>query len=211
MSPTRFNLFMDTLGQEIRKKPVETKESILMFADDVQLRAGSAEVLQTLLDVCTSWAARNKMTWSTVKYRVLGPEKDVLMLAGDILQHTKEVEYLGVSLSEDGITDTKLHSRITQANKRVHQLYIIGMDCREFSVMTNHRMYHAFIRTMIDYDLHLTAVDKDTAAWYAKLERAMVLAIAGIRGGQLKWWRKVLGLMPLQKGERRSATEPGKR
>ncbi len=43
-------------------------------------------------------------------------------LAGKFLQLVPEVKYLGVSLSEHGITDTKLLDRTRGAKAAVHQL-----------------------------------------------------------------------------------------
>ncbi len=46
----------------------------------------------------------------------------ILKLAGKRLEQEPEVTYLGVSLSENGITETKLLERIRSAKNDVHQL-----------------------------------------------------------------------------------------
>ncbi len=87
--------------------------SAVLFADDVLFTANTPQGLQSLVDIAIQWAEQRDMTWNTKRgktevlesretrhKRSSWPEK--------FLQQVPEVTYLGVSLSEHGITGTKL-------------------------------------------------------------------------------------------------------
>ncbi len=59
----------------------------------------------------------------------------IFKLAGKRLDQEHEVTYLGVSLSENGITDTKLLERIRSEKNAVHQLRPLGVYAHGVSQM----------------------------------------------------------------------------
>ncbi len=80
------------------------------------------------------------MTWNTEKGKseVLESKETrdlIFKLAGKCLEQEPEVSYLGVSLSENGITDTKLLERIRSAKDAVHQLRPLGVYAHGVSQM----------------------------------------------------------------------------
>lgn len=56
LSPTLFNLYIDTLGARFRDMPRSMSDwPSNLFADDVQLMAMTAQARKHLLNLCTAW------------------------------------------------------------------------------------------------------------------------------------------------------------
>ena len=121
LSPSVYNLFMDTFDEMLRQASSSERDALLLFADDVQLRSESPEGLQMLLEKAKTWAKQFDMTWSTSKCKIISncAEYRTFRLANTQLQHAKEAEYLVVSISSEGITPTKLFQRIRTAIRRL--------------------------------------------------------------------------------------------
>ncbi len=69
------------------------------------------------MDISTNWKKERGMTWNTKKgkSKILESEEirgHAFKLAHRELNQVKEVTYLGVSLSEEGATDSKMLERI---------------------------------------------------------------------------------------------------
>ncbi len=113
-----YNVFIDEFAERVSAIPARMSDvPAILFADDVLLSAKSPEGLRRLMDVSTTWAEDRGMTWNTKKGKseVLESEETkghVFNLARKELNQVKEVTYLGVSLSEEGITDSRMLERI---------------------------------------------------------------------------------------------------
>ncbi len=75
---------------------------------------------------------RKSMTWNTKKGKseILESEETrgrAFKLAHRELNQVKEVTYLGVSLSEEGVTDSKMLERIRNARIAIYQLRALGV------------------------------------------------------------------------------------
>ncbi len=79
----------------------------IMFADDVQLLARSRYGLLALLRQAGNWAAANDMNWNVAECSIICSkpnECDPLTLAGEVVREVTQTEYLGVTMTVDGIT-----------------------------------------------------------------------------------------------------------
>ncbi len=71
---------MDTFAEALDIVPKEiSREPCKLFADDVKLSAITANGLQDILDLASTWAHENEMSWNT--------EKSVILRAKDTRRH----------------------------------------------------------------------------------------------------------------------------
>ncbi len=99
-----------------------------------------------MLDVASIWAEDNRMKWNTKvgKSEVLESSETVsrqFLLSGKPLSKVKEATYLGVALSDSGVTDTKMLDRIRKAKIAVHQLKPLGLSPKGISAKKAIRLY----------------------------------------------------------------------
>ena len=74
LSPTLFNVFMDSLAEGLGNVPQPlSKSPATFYADNVILRAQNARGLQALLDIASNWARLTGMMWNTK------PEKSMIL------------------------------------------------------------------------------------------------------------------------------------
>ncbi len=84
----------------------------VLFADDDLLTAKTSLGLPALLDIATKWAMDNQMNWNTKagKSEVLKSAEtrnQQSVLSAKPLNKVSEANYLGVTLRDAGVTDTK--------------------------------------------------------------------------------------------------------
>lgn len=78
VSPTLFNLYIDTLGRRVVDMPRHISAwPANLFADDLMLLANSSDVLQRELDTCTTWAREFGLTWAPSKSCVIVTKETV--------------------------------------------------------------------------------------------------------------------------------------
>ncbi len=68
---------------------------VIMFADDVQVRARSRDGLQALLGQAATWAIANDMIWNEAKCSIICAdpnEGDPLTLAGEVVREVTQAE-----------------------------------------------------------------------------------------------------------------------
>ncbi len=106
---TLYTFFVDELAERFSTIPAHICDvPAVLYADDVLLYAKSPERLQRLMTISKNWAKEGGMTWNTKKGKseVLEAEETrghSFKLAHRKLNQVKEVTYLGVSLSEEGV------------------------------------------------------------------------------------------------------------
>jgi hypothetical protein len=127
LAPFLFNCFIDDLLQQIDNAnpgiKIETKElsldegnqcweteaNTLGYADDIEFTCADATQVNTLLEVCTTWATRNGMTFAAKKCEVLSigapaaVQESVPMCMGAVeLKTVGSFVYLGLELLASG-------------------------------------------------------------------------------------------------------------
>ncbi len=133
ISPTLFNIFMDTLAEGICELQFSDwgQESgrLTMFADDVILLARNDTELHSMLHKCTEWAAVTGMVWSTSKCSILTRNKSLgpFRLAGDTLAVQSKTTYLGVTIDSGGVAEDMTVERLSRAKKRIQMISTLGM------------------------------------------------------------------------------------
>lgn len=106
MTPTLFNVYIDTLVAELSKTPLKLTEiPANIFCDDVLLMAQDAKGLQALLNTCSGWAACHRMTLDAHKCTAILPPTEictVITIAGQKLPEAASTEYLSMKIRQDG-------------------------------------------------------------------------------------------------------------
>ena len=127
LSPTLFNIFIDVLARDLENVPHSWSTSpATLYADDVILLVRHSCGLQKILDICADWAGETNMIWNAKMKKSMnlfpGSEENVkaFLLAGNPLHRVTEAEYLGVTITLDGITTKKTLARVQAACSAMH-------------------------------------------------------------------------------------------
>jgi len=198
LSPALYNMFMDSFAEAVLNGDMECIIALIMFADDVQLRAKTRHGMQKLLDAAGIWADTHGMTWSIKKCSIIRAPRDStgmpLKLQGQKIKEVTYAEYLGITMGVDGITHHHLYERIVKAKKRLGQLHNIGLNNHGFDINTNRRLYKTLVRSMTEYQMHLTPISPQVNSIYQAMERQLFKAVTGFQTDRNAWIRKVLQL-----------------
>ena len=107
---------MDSFPRSVITEEPSSTNKVIMFADNVQLRARARNGLQALLSQAATWAVTNDMTWNVAKCSIICAdpnEGDPLTLAGEMVREVTQAEYLGVMMTVEGITHHHCFNRIS--------------------------------------------------------------------------------------------------
>lgn len=131
LSPTLFNIFMDTYAEAITEKmntsnePDSQRWACCLFADDVKLQACSREAMKQLLDISEKWARKMGMCWSPKKCHILtrsSVDCSQLTLEGESIETKHEALYLGMSATATGLSATSNIKRVQNARNCLAKL-----------------------------------------------------------------------------------------
>ncbi len=99
------------------------------------------------------------MTWNVAKRSILcsGPnEGDPLTLAVEMVGEVTQAEYLGVSMTFEGIAHHHCLKRISKAKERENQLRSAELNNTGFHPPINSRIYISLVRSMTEFQIHFT-------------------------------------------------------
>lgn len=191
LSPTLFNIVMDTLAEELEERfsgsvgnegPRRGTWDITMFADDVKIQAVDYSTLQLLLKHVERWAQDNGMTWGVSKCAVLTetrPRPEPLLLAGSALEYRDEAEYLGVSATATGVSETKSINRLRGAKSKLNLLRNMGVHSGRIPSAQMLRICEALVLTGALYGLHLVPLSTEVMMAWKDLEDSFMKTCLG--------------------------------
>lgn len=178
-STTLFNMYMDSLAEHVIGTADDYQVEnggLIMFADDVKLKAASAAYLQQMLDKSTEWRHLNGMTWSTPKCHVLRPSTGnapSLKLAGAVPQDTEAVQYLGVTMTSELVIDTSTIKRCKSAHAQLEVLRRMGLAKPIVTAGRILDLCRAIVMPLVEYGLHWTPHTAAVQSQYEKLQGAV--------------------------------------
>ena len=108
-SPSLYNVFMDSFPRSVIAEEPRSTNPVIMFADDIQLRARSKDSLRALLKQAVTWAVANDMTWNVATCLIICAdpnEGDPFTLAGEVVREVTHAEYLGLTMTVKRIIAT---------------------------------------------------------------------------------------------------------
>ncbi len=100
-------MFIDSFSSSVKAEEPRSNNPVIMLSRDG---------LQALLRQAATWAVANDMTWNVAKCSIIcsdSKEGDPLTLAGEVVREVIRAEYLGVSMTVEGITHRHCPSRIS--------------------------------------------------------------------------------------------------
>lgn len=186
LSPTLFNLYMDTLSVDLDQTklgPNRERLNWTLFADDFKMQAKTPQHIQRGLEGVETWAVLKEMKWSPPKCFILEPpgrkSEQAYRLNEHTIQTLESAEYLGVTASWKGVEPDKSIRRITQAKKIAIRLYRHGIHERSFNNRTMIRIVKTFIMPKATYGLHLTDFPPTLQRAWGKLHHSAITAALG--------------------------------
>ncbi|KAI0562920.1 Endonuclease-reverse transcriptase [Gracilaria domingensis] len=203
-STTLFNMYMDLYAEKVMQTTEHYRNTgggLIMFADDVKLQARTKTVLQNMLDMSTTWASEYKMTWGLPKCFVLQSQNGTpenFKLAGQSVQNVSSVEYLGVQLSAEGITEQRTVQRCEAAHLKLQELKNIGFWSQWLGVIRTIQLCKLVILPIAEYAIHLTPHSEMLQKKYSSVQvaiRRMIIATVARRDEARA--QKLLQLPPL--------------
>ncbi len=192
-SPSLYNVYMDSFPCSVIAEEPRRNNPVIIFADDVQLRAKSREGLQALLDQAATWVVANDMTRNVAKCSIIcmdANQGSPLILAGEMVQEVTEAEYRGVTMTVQGITDHHFLNRMSNAKKRLNQLKSIGLKNTGSHPPTRRRSNSTLARSMTEYQIHLTPCTNTFTIAYQSLENEFFSTVGGFKWRKAQCWRK---------------------
>ena len=163
LGPILFNLFINDLLDELNRSdqgatigPVHI--AALGFADDIVLVSETPLKLQNLLNICHSWAQKNRMTFNTSKCKVLilngSPKNIKLTLDNEVLEIVSNYRYLGVILCSKYVTNLfKVHFRsiLDRAKFRAAAIRRLGFSKNGFRIKSSVKLYKLLVRPILEF------------------------------------------------------------
>lgn len=168
-SPALFRIFIDDLAGDLRQAQGKNREAVgdsledpaKLVADDVVVIAKSEEGLQTLLDTCTNWAARNHLEWKPQKCSVVvkwvgALRRCTFWLADQPIPLKRKTRYLGVMFGSDGFSKEAgrdLTNKCLQVCQAITSQPFFDAGLPTSTVLA---LYRANVRSILTYGLALT-------------------------------------------------------
>lgn len=186
LSPTLYNIFMDTYPNFIRNRcdGEMATWSTDLFADNVKLQATTSIQLQELLHLSTLWASTMGMCWSPTKCNVMIPPHDIsnqsYSIAGTTLETVEESEYLGVSINSQGLTNTRNLKRLQKARNISQVLRKVEITCKMIPPIVVRNISNAFIYGTAQYAVHLMPKNGKLESEWQKLDTMVIRNILGV-------------------------------
>lgn len=203
ISPTLYNMFMDPLLEKISDKYAN---GLSCYCDDTTAVAKSNQDLQDILNEAQDWAAANGMEWNVAKCSAICDEPGVT-LNGAPINRATEVPYLGVSLTQQGVSDTRLQERIRNAGYLLHKLTGLTRGLH-LSHLQRYHLFRSQIVSRVDYALHCTPLSPEVATQGNRLEQrglAWCLSRKPVGIKDLERAAALVGFLPLHHRRKRLA------
>lgn len=158
LAPDLFNIYIDPLLEELGT-------SALAFADDIALTNINAQVMQSKLHICTTWAANTAMEFNTTKSLIMSEIRNTqFTLANAPLMFCEEYKYLGFpfKLNIGYQPDIHIHNNLKRMIANRQKFARIGYTSHirdSLHPKVKLLIFKAFIRSMLEYGWALMMAD----------------------------------------------------
>ena len=161
LSPWLFNIFIDRIVTEARKKfygsvQLSTGQlEVLLFADDLVMLAETEKALQhnlqELNERLDEWGM--KANWQKTRVMRVGRKHEVcnVKVKGERVEQVKEMKYLGTMISSDGSMDSEVEQRIGMASRMVGAIGSTVLGRKELTKGTKLRVVNATVIPTLTY------------------------------------------------------------
>ena len=193
LSPALFNIYIDSLFEDLRKSGVGCVINELYFgcvgyADDIALVAPSREALQQMINICQAFFDLHGIKISTnpdakktkTKVLVYGVQNDLasLVLGDKPLPFVDSWKHLGHTISTDESPDKDMNLRRRELIGQIHSLHqeLRGQDPRVMMKLIRIYLLHLYGCPM--WDIHSTESAKLWATWHRIIKMTFHLPFA---------------------------------
>jgi hypothetical protein len=139
LSPALFNIFINDLLVSLQNantgvRVFDYKVNTCVYADDVTILSSTAPGLQTLIDICTSYATQWRFNFGIKKTQVCTVGKDILKTPPIFHLNYKEIlvqsnmEILGVKFDSAGKYTSHVNNRISASRRCMYKLASAGFQ-----------------------------------------------------------------------------------
>lgn len=195
LSPMLFNLYINELIVRLdfcaKTKTRNLITNNLFYADDGCLFA-NRDNMQSLLDICTHWAADYGMQFAANKCVILSRKNECFTIQGDVIPTHGRFVYLGVECSVKGMCwEAKQRERCLTAMSTARFMKSKGMNALGWRTNLSVAVYKSFIRPSMEYGLPLLINNKAMMDYLEKTQNCILNMIlssdrSSSRGGKLK-------------------------
>ena len=163
LSPTLFSLFINDLAQEVKDLDAGIMIgglclSILLYADDIVLLAPTAEKLQSMLGVVTTWCRKWGMKINVSKTQIMHirnrqrPRSNFqFSCSGSSLAYTESYKYLGYTLHEhlsNACTVDVLTAAASRSFGRIHSIF---KRMGNMGIASYETLYKSYVLPIMNY------------------------------------------------------------
>ena len=163
LGPILFNLFVNDLLNDLDRSKLGASIGLihiaaLVFADDIVLISDKPWKLQQLLNICHSWATKNKMAFNKPKCKVMifngGDKQHIFTLGNTELTIVTTYRYLGVLLTSSYVTNLfKAHFQdiLQRAKTRAAAMRCHVSGTSGFRIKSSIKMYKLQVRPILEF------------------------------------------------------------
>ena len=163
LGPILFNLFINDLLEELNQSNLGAyigplHFAALGFADDIVLISDAPWKLQKLLDICSSWALKNEMTFKTSKCKIMILNETNtsarFTLNNATLKIVQKYKYLGIVITSKYVTNLfKGHFEyiLNKAKTKAAAIRAFGFSKNGFRVKSLVRLYKLLVRPILEF------------------------------------------------------------
>ena len=169
-SPPLYNVEMDSFCELMESKLAtlnpDDAVDVSVFADDVKLRARTAQGLQKGLNCCSEWTTQERMSWAIPKCHILQPEtmnvsppSTPYILSGETVGTAASAVYLGVTLTGTRLALDKNVTRVKSAMQRIGMLKAAGIHRKRVPSARLLEICRTYVYPLADYAVHLMPLE----------------------------------------------------
>lgn len=193
LSPTLFNVLMDDIIKEVKKKTRKLqagyrKLEVLRigecaFADDLTILARNEEDMQYNMEIWKTELEKQGLKINIEKTKVMSVgEKGsniLIKLNGSIIEQTDSYRYLGVMLHESGRNEAELNNRVESAMKIYYALNKKFIRKKEITARTKMSVYNTVFKPILTYGSESWVL---TQSQRSKIQAVEMKYLRGVRG-----------------------------
>ena len=163
LSPLLFNVLMDKLLKSI--KLPNNQCTIICYADDICIRAPTANDMQMILDQFSEVAKNLGLIVSVPKTKYVCKREETLNLElnRELVEKSMEYKYLGIPTPFHINEKENVKMLCTRLSKRLRPLRVLANRIEGVNINMCRTFYIAYIRSVVDYySLHLCSLNFTT-------------------------------------------------
>ena len=196
LSPLLYSIFVDELLDHLQASSASVSVNSVncaapMFADDLALVAASGERLQTLLDICSSYASKWRYQFNSSKSGVMvfgesSRSRSALrnsrswILGSSSISEVDNYHHLGILRSLSNSSRPKIAERCSAGRSAFFSLNSLGSRFGCLHPITSFRLYSSLSLPILIYGSELWNLSKSDLLLISRVHRKILRTIQGL-------------------------------